>query len=270
MNKHIIFQEKRIEYQVKGQGSAIVFLHGFMEDRSMWQYHYEHLSTHYTCIAIDLPGHGQSSQIADVHSMPLMAEVVTAILRAESIDKTMIIGHSMGGYIALEWAKNYPEKVMGLVLFNSHAAADKPHAQQQRLRTIKLVKENAGRFISAFIPDLFAPANIERCKATIDRQKQIAGAMQADAIVAALAGMMARESGEPVLEALGAPVLFILGAQDQRITHEVVAAQANLCKYPRLLCLPYTGHMAWAEAPNTTLECLEFFAEECVELQYRG
>ncbi len=265
MNKHIIFQEQRIEYQVKGQGPAIVFLHGFMEDRSMWQYHYEHLSTHYTCIAIDLPGHGQSSQIADVHSMPLMAEVVAAILRAESVDKTMIIGHSMGGYIALAWAKIYPEKVMGLVLFNSHAAADKPDAQQQRLRTIALVKENAGRFISAFIPDLFAPANIERCKATIDRQKQIARAMQADAIVAALAGMMARESGEPVLEALVVPILFIRGVYDKRIAYDVVEHQMRLCKHPRLLLLPYAGHMAWVEAPNTTLECLEAFAEECSE-----
>ncbi len=245
MDKHIIFQEKGIDYQIKGQGLAIVFLHGFMEDRSMWQYHYDHLSTHYTCIAIDLPGHGQSSQIANVHSMPLMAEVVEAILQAEAIDKAVIIGHSMGGYIALAWAKMYPEKIAGLVLFNSHAATDSPDSQQQRLRTIALVKENAGRFISAFIPDLFAPANIERCKTTINRQKQIARAMQPDAIVAALAGMVDREEGESVLKTLSVPVLFIRGAHDKRIAYEVVAAQANLCKYPRLLLLPYAGHMAW-------------------------
>ncbi len=263
MNKHIIFQEKRIAYQVKGQGPAIVFLHGFMEDRSMWQYHYDQLSTQYMCVAIDLPGHGQSEQIAAVHGMSLMAEVVASILQTENINKAMIIGHSMGGYIALEWAKAYPAKVDGLVLFNSHAAADTPASKQQRLRTIALVKENASRFINAFIPNLFAPANVERCKSTIEHQKQVAKGMKAEAIIAALAGMMEREDGKPVLEALSVPVLFIRGVQDKRIGYEVIEAQTAVCQHPRLLLLPYTGHMAWAEAPNTTLECLQAFAEEC-------
>lgn len=259
MKKEIQYQGHSIAYQSQGTGQAIVFIHGFMEDRSMWQYHYQAMSAHHKCIAIDLPGHGASDMLSEVHSMPLMAAVVQAVLQAEGVEKAVLIGHSMGGYVAVAMAQESPQFISGLVLFNSHVAADNPQHKNNRLRTIALVENNCARFIAAFIPDLFAPANRERCAAIIQRQQKIAKAMPPAAIVAALKGMMQRRDGVATLAQLPCPVLFIRGAQDNRIDMASLQQQLDVCEPAHLLCLPFAGHMAWAEAPEATLECLSDF-----------
>ncbi|MDR2906904.1 MAG: alpha/beta hydrolase, partial [Bacteroidales bacterium] len=91
--------------------NPLVLLHGFMESEAIWDKFFNVLGKDRCVITLDLPGHGQTPQMADVHTMPLMAQCVKDVLDAENIDKTTVIGHSMGGYVALEFAYLYPERV---------------------------------------------------------------------------------------------------------------------------------------------------------------
>ncbi len=142
MNKEITFKGAKINYTITGIGDTIVFLHGFLENLTMWDVFSEKLSETYKVIAIDLPGFGQSDVISENHSMSTMAEAVNSVIKNEGISKCIFIGHSMGGYVALAFAELFEKKLNGIVLFHSQSAADDEEAKINRNRTIKIVENN--------------------------------------------------------------------------------------------------------------------------------
>ncbi len=160
-----------------GRTNPLVLLHGFMESQSIWDKFFDVLGKERCVITLDLPGHGQTPQMADVHTMPLMAECVKAVLDAENIEKATIIGHSMGGYVTLEFAHLYPERVHRFGLFHSQAAAENEQGKANRNRVIDLLNQNKKGFISQFIPDLFAPENVAKFPNEIQKLIETAQAM---------------------------------------------------------------------------------------------
>ena len=107
-----------IFYEISGNGPAVVLLHGFLESTSMWAPIIEEFKHKRTIISIDLPGHGQSGVISDTHSMEAMATVVLGILQEHDFESVAVIGHSMGGYVALAMAEKHPNLVSKLILLN--------------------------------------------------------------------------------------------------------------------------------------------------------
>ncbi|MCF6249246.1 MAG: alpha/beta hydrolase, partial [Desulfobacula sp.] len=138
--KSIIFKKSVIAYRKKGKGTALVFLHGFLENKSMWKDYFEVLSQTHTVIGIDLPGHGKSEDIAYVHTMEEMAEAVKAVIKHENIRKHYLIGHSMGGYVSMAYAEKYSDALKGVVMFHSTASADTDEKKINRSRAVKVVK----------------------------------------------------------------------------------------------------------------------------------
>ena len=124
MEKHLALEDGTVYYQLKGNGPSIVFIHGFLESHSIWDYFAKEMSYNYQVITIDLPGFGNSSVFAETHTMESMAEIVNKILEKEKIQDCIVVGHSMGGYVSLALAEKYPEKIEGIVLFHSHAEED--------------------------------------------------------------------------------------------------------------------------------------------------
>ena len=115
---------EQLNYTQTGEGEALCLLHGFLENKNIWNPFLESLSQKYTVFAFDLPGHGQSALLNGGNTMLAMAEAVRGILKREGVDQVKLIGHSMGGYVALAFAEYFPSEVDGVLLLNSTPEAD--------------------------------------------------------------------------------------------------------------------------------------------------
>lgn len=256
------YHNKIIHYTTEGQGNTIVLMHGFMESLQIWEDFSFELSKNNRVVCIDLPGHGKSECIEEVHSMELFADVIKRVVDELEIPNFLLIGHSMGGYASLEFAGKYPEMLKGLVLFHSQAMSDSEEAKIMRDRSCEIVKQNRKNFITHFIPDLFADENVEKYAKEISILQSYVFDMKEEAIIAALQGMKKREAKLEVLKALNVPVLFIFGKKDKRMNLQSAMEQAQLPKHAEVLLLE-TGHMGYIEARNETLFTLKAFAEKC-------
>jgi len=262
----ISYKNAKIHYTDAGKGPSIVLLHGFLESLEMWDEFANQLSTEFRVICIDLPGFGDSGMISDIHSMDTFAGSVKAVLDHLGISDCVMIGHSMGGYISLAFAKKYPKMVKGLGIFHSHAGADDPEAKKNRDRAISVIRQNHVGFIKEFIPDLFAPENVGKFSKEIKLLKERAGRVSKEAIISAMAGMRDRKSRLDVLEKSEKPVLFIAGKLDTRIPLAKVMEQATLPKHTELLVLGNIAHMGFLEAKDECLRKIRYFADYCLKL----
>jgi pimeloyl-ACP methyl ester carboxylesterase len=265
MQKTIEINRNKIHYSDQGSGKTIVLLHGFLESLDMWNEFTNTLSKDFRVVCIDLPGHGQSSVYNGDLSMTNMAEWVKSILDHLKINSCIMVGHSMGGYVTLEFAEQYPAMLNGIVLFHSHATADTEEVRENRRRTINIVKLNKGGFIKQFIPDLFADKNIVRFQSEIEALQVSAAHTRADAIISALEAMRDRSSKIELLLNTKIPVLFIAGKEDPRIPVQNVMAQAILPEHSEVLILGGVGHMGFIEARSKTLGMLNCFARKLSE-----
>ncbi|HPX33765.1 MAG TPA: alpha/beta hydrolase [Bacteroidales bacterium] len=260
--KKIAFKNKAIYYKLDGDGYPLVILHGFMGSSMAWNYFASQLKETFKVIRVDLPGHGKTPTIDKVHTMELMAEAVKTVLDHLNVKKCLMIGHSMGGYVTLEYAKQYPEMLKGIVLFHSHAAADTEESKENRRRNIAIVKLNKKGFVKQFIPDLFAEINVVKLHDEIEMLWNIADKTSAQGIVAALYGMKERTGKLDLLLNINIPVLFIAGKEDSRIPVQNVLAQAILPRHSEVLVLADVGHMGFLEAPGETLRMIHSFASK--------
>jgi pimeloyl-ACP methyl ester carboxylesterase len=242
-----------VAYAVKGKGNPIVLLHGFMESMDIWEDYCEALSTDYRVITIDLPGHGETSVSEVANTMGDMADLVHVVLTHLGIRSFCLIGHSMGGYVALEFAARFPEMLTGMCLFHSNANEDSPEAKLNRSRAISIVQQDRTGFITRFIPDLFAPENRPTFAAEIQVMQQRASSMTADAIIAALEGMKIRRNHYDTLKNIDVPVCFIVGQKDTRMDMVKMQEQVLLPEQSTVLYLRSCGHMGYLENRD---ECL--------------
>ncbi len=191
-NQSIKFKGINVSFTDEGKGLAIVFLHGFLGDKTVWKNFTKSFpkSTN-RIISIDLLGHGQTDCLSYVHTMDEMAEAVYSVLKHLKIRKYFLVGHSMGGYVSLALAEKYPDDIRGLCMFHSTAKGDSKEKQKDRDRAIKVVKRNAKIFIDEAIPNLFNTKSKPN-KRGIEQAKKIALKISKQGIVAALEGMKNR------------------------------------------------------------------------------
>jgi len=144
---HILYKNTKVSFTSIGSGPAVVLLHGFLENSSMWNQISEQISKKNRVVCIDLLGHGATENCGYIHTMEDQAEMVKAVLDHLRLRKYILIGHSMGGYIALAFAKLYPNNVKGLCLMNSTALPDSEEKKTNRDRGIVAVKQNHKTFV---------------------------------------------------------------------------------------------------------------------------
>ncbi len=263
MEKQLNWQQGVINYCIKGEGKPVVLLHGFLENLHIWDDFSAFLETGFQVIAVDLPGFGKTSVFGENHTMPFMAEAVKAVLEAENIPEARLVGHSMGGYVSLAFAKKYPETVQGLVLFHSHAAGDDEQGRQNRSRTIEVVKKDHKDFIARFIPLLFAEENVPRFAVEIDRLREVSLQTSKEGVVAALAGMRDRDDHLEMLKKAPFPLFFVVGKQDSRIPLEKISGQLTLPPHAEAVVLDGVGHMGFVEAPAKIFPVAKDFLLRC-------
>lgn len=251
------FKGVRFAFEDTGKGPALFFLHGFLENSSMWAGIIDGLPQKYRKITLDLPGHGQSGNIGYIHSMEEMAEVVKALFDHLKLKKITLIGHSMGGYVSLAFAELHPDEIRGLVLINSTAAADSEAKKKDRDRAIKLVKQNHKAFVRIAIPNLFRPKNRKSMLEEVRRVKAEALTTTKQGIIAALEGMKIRPDREVLLHFGPYPVLFVAGKHDPVFAFHML--QEQLSAENVVPCITENGHMAHLEDKDSVLKALKGF-----------
>jgi pimeloyl-ACP methyl ester carboxylesterase len=223
--KNILYKNTKISYTDSGKGAAIVFLHGFLENKEMWTEYVSLFSEKFRVITIDLLGHGESDCLGYVHSMEENANVVQEVLKDLKIQKATILGHSMGGYVALAFAELYPQHIQKLVLLNSTAKEDSAEKKLNRTRAIKAVKQNYVSFVSLAIANLFSEKNRTKLTNEIEKVKEQALKTPLQGIIASLEGMKIRKDREALLHENRFPVLLVLGKKDPVLNYEESLSQ---------------------------------------------
>jgi len=240
-----------LQYRSFGEGKTLVFLHGFLESSTMWEYlPLEGLNTY--CLLIDLPGHGQSSlnDSAEIPSIRFMAEEVFRVLQAENVEEFTIIGHSLGAYVGLELMQL--STCQKLILLNSNCWTDDEQKRRDRLRVAELVFKAKKHFIREAIPGLFGRPN--EFQSEIKQLIAEANHMSADAI--AYAALAMRERTDYTEEVLANPskYVFIHGELDTLVSSE----QMSSCLPGiRVHFLPNAGHMSHMESSGDVFDLLE-------------
>ncbi len=252
----ILYKKKKIAYKESGKGTPVLFIHGFCEDAQMWNSFVEPFEG-YRIIQMDLSGFGESFLLQE-HSLVAMASAVKALLDALNIQKCILIGHSMGGYVGLEFAAQYQGRLLGLGLFHSHPYTDTEEVKERRLKSIKFIQRNGHiHFVKQLVPNLFSEEyNNEFIK---NRLIFRASKLAPECIIAATEAMLNRNDHTQTLEDIDYPVLLIIGKKDYAIPYEWSEKMMQLPKVAQIEILPKVGHMGMFEAKRVTQKMVKNF-----------
>jgi pimeloyl-ACP methyl ester carboxylesterase len=243
--KTITYKNTKISYTDDGKGTAVVLLHGFLENKTMWKKYISLLAKNHRVITIDLLGHGETECLGYVHAMEDQADMVYAVLIYLRLRKVVLVGHSMGGYVALAFAELYPDYVKGVLLLNSTARADSNERKNNRDRAIKAVKQNYSNFVRLSISNLFSEDNREKLEIEVENVKSEALKTPLQGIVAALEGMKIRKDREVLLHFAPYPIQMVLGKKDGVLIYDETKDQIEGTKV-ELTTFP-DGHMSHIE-----------------------
>ena len=243
---------------------TIVLLHGYLENLSVWDEFTDLLKSQVRVVALDLPGHGISQVQGPIHTMEFLADTVHAVLEELLIPKCTVIGHSMGGYVALAYAEKYPETLDGLVLFHSTPYPDSPEKKALREREVAAVAAGKKELLSRTAPAMgFAPQNQSRFREEIEGLSELVMLTEEEGIEALLRGMAERKDRSEVLRNLRVPVLFIFGRGDQYIVAETAERMIREFPAAQVAWLEHSGHMGFVEEPEEAARILlEFVSAE--------
>lgn len=250
-----------VAYADEGKGPAVILLHGFLEDSSMWKPFIAELALKNRIITIDLLGHGQTGCLGYVHTIEQQADMVKAVLNHLHLRKYILIGHSMGGYVALAIAEMKPDNIKGLCLMNSTALPDSEEKKKNRDRAIKAVKHNKRTFIKSAIPGLFSEKNKSVFRNEIAEITEALLQMPTQGVIAALEGMKIRKDRSHVLHEGDYNKLIVIGKQDPALEYEpliehVKSTSVKIAEFP-------DGHMSHIENKTEVFHTIRNFIWSC-------
>lgn len=256
----IEYKNSTIHYNVEGEGSAIILLHGFLENIDMWRNLTPELSQNHQVVAIDLLGHGKTDCIGYVHSMEAMAEAVLAVLNHLHIKSAHFIGHSMGGYVALALAENQPELFNGLCLMNSTFEADDDERKLIRTRANEMAKTHFESLVSMSFANLFAAESRTKFEKEFNEALELALHTSVQGYIAAQEGMSVRPNSFEVFKNLNCKKLVILGKKDSLIDIE---KHVEKIKHTSINYIELSeGHMSHIENKSDLSYFLKHFVEK--------
>lgn len=254
------YKNSILSFTDEGKGTAVILLHGFLENSSMWQALLPELSKKNRVICIDLLGHGKSDSLSYIHTMEDMADAVHHILHELKLRKVVLVGHSMGGYVALAFAELFPEMMKGLVLVNSTTKEDSPERKANRDRAILAVKQNYKAAICMSIANLFSEENRARLVQEIEWAKNEALQTPLQGIIAAQEGMKRRNDREMLLHTTSYPKMIVLGKKDPVLSYEENKAQVTNTNTE--LITFNDGHMSHFENKEELIFALQSFLKK--------
>jgi pimeloyl-ACP methyl ester carboxylesterase len=266
ITRELVRHNKKISYTLFGQGEPVLFIHGFAEDGDIWKYQRGGLSEKYQLIIPDLPGSGRS-ELAGTPGIDTMADDMKAIFDAENIQKAVVMGHSMGGYITLAFAEKYPEMLQAFGLVHSTAYADNDEKKAARQRGIEFIRKYGSEaFLNQSVPNLFSENyRINHAGIIKDMIEQYRDFNPA-ALTAYYEAMIRRPDRTRILTSFPRPVLFITGKQDKAVPFEQSLQQCGLPQLSYIHVLDESAHMGmWEEAEKTNEALISFLDDVYVK-----
>ena len=264
--KTILYQNTSIFYRTIGVGKTVLMIHGFPADGTVWENQICFLKDHCKLIIPDLPGSGRSQLIGHAN-IETYAEVIKAILDAENqpgsedtAPKVTLVGHSMGGYITLAFAKKYASALDSFVLFHSTAFADNEEKKAAREKAIGAIRENgADAFLKKMVPGLFGKDFTENYPEQIQELIEKGKKFSPDALIQYYEAMKDRPDRTDVLKTFSNPVLFIIGEFDTAIPLQNSLQQCYLPAQSEVHILDDTAHMGmWEEKEKANKILFDF------------
>lgn len=263
MLKTCLYKKETVTFFDKGKGKAVVLLHGFLGSHKIWESTINDLSRSYRVIAIDLPGHGGTACFGYAHTMDLMAKCVKSVMDYLRLKRYVIIGHSLGGYVALSFADLFPDHLRGLCLYHSSAYADSEEKKNDRLRAIKAVKADRTIYTRNTIKNLFATKNLKYLTEEISFATKIAKQTSRQGIIAALHGMRDRPSRDIILGLVEYPIMMVIGEHDNVLDCQQLLEQSEIIRNKTILYLEHDGHFGFLESPRQSNKELRKFLRKC-------
>lgn len=263
MNNVITINGHALSYTDKGNGQTVVLLHGYLESKEIWNDLSNYLSASNRVICPDLPGHGESEFGAEAATMEILATSVKQLLDQLNIATCVLLGHSMGGYVALAFADLFPQHLSGFGLVHSHPFADSNEKRASRMNDIEAIERGEkSTIVESNIPKLFANDNLIRLAAQVEKWKQIAIRTPDKGVVASLKGMSARVDRSYVLDKLSVPGIFIFGKKDNLIPNEIGLKAEHAYSHFRTIWLEKSGHLGFVEEPDQMRFAIASFLKE--------
>lgn len=248
-----------INYKERGSGYPIILLHGFPFNLSIWDDFANQLAKSFRVFTVDLPGFGKSPILKTPFTINDVAQELASWLEDLKLEKVVMVGHSLGGYVGLSMTKIIPEKISGLVLFHSTAYADSDEKKENRNKVLEFIAKNGVEsFTSNFIPPLFADPK----HPSIDKVRTIAKHSNEHAVINYTKAMRDRVDTTDVLKSFHKPIMIISGEKDGGITVESVKKQAELSSFIELHVLMNTAHMAMFESEIETIDLIKNFTDK--------
>ncbi len=261
MIKQVIYSTKKIHYRKTGQGPAVMLVHGFGEDGDIWNEFTREIENKFTLLIPDLPGSGESEALTGKPCLEDFAEILHTILQFENIEKVAVIGHSMGGYIALAFAEKYPMMLTGLGLFQSSAYADDEVKKQTRSKAIEFIQSNSGTaFMKTSLPGLFQKP--EKFQKELQVLLTKAGKVDSNVLVQYYEAMKMRPDRRKVLTEIDVPVLHIMGEHDKAVPFSQSLEQCQLSAISYVYILRNSAHMGMLEEKQLSLSNLLAFLHD--------
>ncbi|HMP98444.1 MAG TPA: alpha/beta hydrolase [Cyclobacteriaceae bacterium] len=242
-----------LHFKVYGEGKSVVFLHGFGLNHTMWLPLANKLKDSFKLYLIDLPGFGQSPLPNHDFEIHHIAEILNNFLLTEGIEQFSLVGHSLGGYVALAMIEARPVGVDKLVMFHSTATADTEEKKHNRNKTITFLQKHGGeKFLASFIPSLFAKQDPKLIEEILLEAKDIS----TDSLLAYTKAMRDRPDRQEFLK-LPRKVHFIGGAQDPILPSKLLENQSHRIINGSFSLFQDTGHMGMLEAPELAAAILK-------------
>jgi len=246
----------RIDVSVDGfDGNALVMIHGFPVTREIWDAQAQALATTHRVVRPDLRGMGASSVPDGPYLMETLASDIAAALDALAIERAALVGHSLGGYVALAFARMYTERVTHLALICSRIVADTPEIAENRRKNADRIEREAA-LPAEMVKRLFAPETLSEHPEIAARALDLASGIDPRGAASMLRGMAMRASFEDVAPDLDLPVLIVAGARDRVAPMEEARATARAFSRGRLVVCGRSGHLPMLEEPGRVTEAL--------------
>lgn len=248
-----------LQHLDEGKGIPLLCIHAFPLDGRMWQPQLDGLKDVYRLIVPDLRGFGKSAVLPAATSLETHASDLAALLDEKGLRRAVVMGVSMGGYIALAFAKKYPDRVAGLVLADTKSTADSDEAKAGRDKSIATAKQPNGpaTITEGLLPKLL---HKDAAPALVEKVKSIGSSQQNEGVANALAAMRDRPDTTEVLKSVPAPVLCVVGEFDPVTPPEEARKMALAAKAGLLVTILNAAHLTNLEQPDAFNKALRFFS----------
>ena len=250
-------------FQESGSGKPVVLLHAFPLSRKMWQPQIEALSAAgFHVILPDLRGFGENHNFADINTMEDLAKDVCELMVNLKIERAIIGGLSMGGYVTFNFYRLFPEKFAGLLLFDTNSAADTEEKREARFDLIdEIEKSGAQALIDGMLPNLISDWTKENNPDLVAKLKAMFAETNPQAAIAALRGMAERQDHSNILKDINVPTLLIFGEHDKITNLEIGEKMHAKIPDAALTKIKNAGHYSNLEQPEAFNDALVSFVK---------